>query len=188
MTSIFFHQYFFAKESRAWIAALAWIAAIFIAAPIAPDIADWLRVRGFVMAAMAGLFVIPVTYLVVYLVSEAKVTQLRAYVFLTSICLFGAILTFPERAMIEHIHVLIYALLFVFLFKAAGFRLHGVAGYAVPLVIAVVIGFLDETWQGQFPNRGWDMRDVSDDAVGALIGLSFLLVRERFGIRVKDKT
>lgn len=152
-----------------------------LAAPALPDAVVFLRKFRILKPAMIVFFTLPVAYVIVYLVSQARVTRIRAYLFLMAVCLIGVVLTAPERETPEHIHLLIYSLLAVISYKAFSFTLKDLASYAIPLVVTVFVGYLDEVWQGTMPGRRCDFRDVSDNAVGALIGMSFMFIRQRYG-------
>lgn len=133
---------------------------------------------------MVVFFTLPVVYVLAYLISQARVTRIRPYLYLMAVCLIGVVLTAPERDTPEHIHLLIYSLLAVISYKAFSYTLKDLASYAIPLVVTVFVGYLDEVWQGMMPGRRCDFRDVSDNAVGALIGMSFIFIRERYGERL----
>lgn len=152
-----------------------------------PDVVVFLRKFHSLKPVMVVFFAVPVAYVIAYLVSQARVTRIRPYLYLLAVCLIAMVLTTPERDTPEHIHLLIYSLLAVFAYKAFAFTLSDLASYAIPLVVTVSIGYLDEIWQGMMPGRRFDMRDVSDNAVGALIGMSFIFIRQRYGKRLVAK-
>jgi VanZ family protein len=76
---------------------------------------------------------------------------------------------------------LVHALVFGVLAAAAGYAsgLRGARMVLVGFVVSVAVGALDEWHQTHLPGRNGQFSDVGFDAIGAALGASALLVRER---------
>ena len=86
-----------------------------------------------------------------------------------------------KRSIEERIHIMEFAFLTLLFFKAAKFSFQGFLIYAIPLLLAITIGWLDEIWQAILPNRIYDIQDVCDNAFGSLVGIGFAWIRQKYG-------
>lgn len=75
------------------------------------------------------------------------------------------------------VHALVYGVLAAAVGYASG--LSGLRMVAVGFVVSVVVGALDEWHQVFLPGRHAQVSDIGFDAIGAALGASVLLARER---------
>lgn len=183
MKRYFFHTYFVNTQKRAWALAILFAIYIFASAPFAPLIVEWLRFHHLLLFLLLGLTGSFFGYLFIYFVCQLKITSPTPYLLILGLLALGLFFIWGPRPLAERIHILEFFLLALLFFKASKFSFKGLSVYVIPLLIAITIGWSDEFWQGLFSNRVYDIHDVCDNAVGALIGIGFAWIRQKYGIK-----
>lgn len=182
MREYFFHTYFVQTKRRAWAASILFTICIFGSAPFAPLMVEWLRAHHLLLLFLLGFAVSFFAYLFIYFVCQLKITSPTPYFLILGLLASGLFFMWGPRPLAERIHILEFFILLLLFFKASKFTYKGLWLYLIPLLITVAIGWSDELWQGLLPNRVYDVHDVCNDAVGALIGVGFAWIRQKYGV------
>lgn len=157
------------KKFLAWL----WVAlcslAIFLIVPVARTIqkfvsAHWGRsLFGYAVLAATGVAFLSLIY---FLVFKLKIRSPSNYVWLTAVAFLYVYFTLklwrsPEQA----IHFLEYGLLGYFLFRALSLSMRDKSVYLVALLSGSLVGIFDEILQWMIPERYFDFRDISLNAL-----------------------
>lgn len=160
--------------------AILYVVLLFALEPVLPDVATFFRVRGLTFFVLASCFFAPFFYFSAYLLIERGIRTPVPYALMILVTALALAVTWQGRDMQEHVHLFEYAVMAMLFYKALQFRLGGSALILAVLCLTVVLGYLDELWQGMLPGRDYNLRDVGDNAVGAVLGLMFLKIRYGF--------
>ena len=182
MHKFFLHFYLLKTKQRAWTTAILFAAYILASSPLIPLFSKWLRQHNLLRITLLSLLIIFLIYIFAYFISQLKITSIKAYLGIGFLLVVAALLMLVgDRSTEERLHILEYTFLCLLFFKAAKFSFKGILLFGIPLLIAVSFGWLDELWQGFLPDRVYDIQDVCDNAAGALIGIGFAWIRQKYG-------
>lgn len=184
MKSLFIHSWLFGTKKRAWTLAFLFILWLFGSAPWIGYFSQWLRGHRLLFVFFLCLSIGFLLYIFAYFLLPLKITQWKAYVFVVFLILLALFLMRNILALEERIHFLEYALLGLFLFKAAKFSLKGSLLFGIPLMIAMTVGWLEELWQGLLPTRIFDWRDIYYNSAGGILGICLAWIRQKYAPQV----
>lgn len=178
MPDFFLHTRFFQTERRAWVTVVLWMLVILGLAPVNRIVLDFFRAWGLALPAILAVFVLMAGYGWIYLFWRARLRDVRVYLGMTVLVILAHLVSIRDRSIEEYFHLLEFAALAVFLMKALGHRLDGPKAAAVSLLVSAMFGLADENWQSLIPGRGYDLHDVYDDTVGAIVGIGIMRLRQ----------
>lgn len=127
--------------------------------------------------------------LINYLWSKLKIKQIHLYLLLLILMIFyfGAVLSLrdsPEEA----VHFLEYGLLSWALYRTFRHYLPDWGIYGASLFSAGLVSWIDELFQWAWPNRIWDLRDVSLNIFSSLlVQLALFLIGRKTSLRKKSR-
>lgn len=161
------------RESRAWLAAGAWLLFIYLTIPLARAVQTAVRDRGGAMlfvwitllagAAAAGAVVRA------WLRKQWTPAPGQALVLAAAFAAFAAGVWSLRANPEEAFHFVQYGVLGILLFRALGFRLADPSVYVAGALLGAAAGIADELIQWLVPNRYFDYRDIGiNAAAGAL--------------------
>ncbi|MEZ5332887.1 MAG: VanZ family protein [Thermoanaerobaculia bacterium] len=172
-------------ERRFWIAAGLWLAAIYVSAYQARAVAEALRARGLLSAAVATAFAVAACLILVWAARSRPAAATFAILALAAGALALCLRRIPSPE--EKIHFIEYGVL-AGLLRAAMARLPPWVRAAAAIVLTALAGLGDETIQRYLPNRVFDWRDVAVNATaGALVVVTAELL-DRVGRRGRAGT
>ncbi|MDE2991568.1 MAG: VanZ family protein [Chloroflexota bacterium] len=178
------------RERRLWLWTLVVLTAIYATLGLAPMLAEVLRERGWLPAAVAcGLVLVGLT-----IVTQGLQVRPGGVEIAVGLGIAAAYLLLVARLMAgqeERTHLMEYGVVGVFVYEALAERARHGRRVPLPPLIAVLatgsLGLLDEGVQAVLPNRVFDPRDLlfnllaGTTAVGACVALGW--VRRRAGGR-----
>ena len=176
------------RERRLWLWTLAVLMAIYATLGLAPMLAEVLRERGWLPAAVAcGLVLVGMT-----IVTQGLQVRPGGVEIAVGLGIAAAYLLMVARLMAgqeERTHLMEYGVVGVFVYEALVERARQGRRVPLPPLIAVLataaLGLLDEGIQAVLPNRVFDPRDIlfnvlaGTTAVGACVALGWLRRRVR---------
>ena len=161
------------RERRLWIWTLAVVVAIYASLAFAGRLADVLRARDLLGAALVTAFFVMLVAMA-GLALKRRPAGREIWVVLGVVAVYamalGRIGIAEERG-----HLFEYGLVAVLVYQALSERVRGGRRVRAPAALAVVatalLGWLDEGIQLLLPNRVYDIRDVGFNALAALMAV-----------------
>lgn len=177
----YIHVALLKSKRRAWGVAVAFVLLILGFAPVNSVVLARLRENALLFPTLViGLFLC-LAYVLGYFVTQIGLKSWKAYLYMLALLAAAFLLTYADRNIEERFHLLEYGVLGILLFKALQFHLkRDVALVVSALLLTTFIGWIDESWQSLIPRRGYDLRDVFDNAVGAAVGIGFERIRQEY--------
>lgn len=163
------------RERRSWIAAGLWLAAIYASASQARVVAEALRVRGLLAAAVWAAFALAVGAVLAWVARARPGPWALAVLGAAAAALLLCLRRIPNPE--EKIHFIQYGVLAGLLVAALGERPSWLRVPAV-LLLTALAGLGDEAIQRYLPGRVFDWHDVRiNAAAGALVVATLELMR-----------
>ena len=163
------------RERRLWLWALAVVVAIYSTLGLAGSLAEVLRERDLLPAAVFVLMLVTVAAIVGSGL-KGRPGRREAWVALGVTAVYAMAVVRMGGSMEERTHLFEYGIVAVLIYQALSERSRN--GRRVPapallaLVLTVLLGWLDEGIQALLPNRVYDNFDVVRNTVAALIGIA----------------
>ena len=164
------------RERRLWLWAGALVVAIYASLYSVRPLADWLRQRHLLRAAILILFVVVVAAVLRWVLARAPGRRELA-----TLALFGALYMlalWPVRMPEERFHLIEYGLLAGLVYAALLERQRPGAAMrwsasraALAVLLAGIAGWLDEGIQYLLPNRHYDWLDVALNLLAAVLAV-----------------
>ena len=181
-------QRFDPQKIQAWGLAVVYVALVYAAIPVFPDV--WGRLREHIGPGIAHLGTIPVAGSALYMAVKAwrrarsEIALWRLPVLVLVLGLYACMLSAFGRFPAERLHLLEYGVMAVVLFRALSLHRQNPAAYAWALLLTTVIGFGDETIQWILPQRFFELKDVALNLAAGSLGLALTAIeRGRAGNR-----
>lgn len=121
---------------------------------------------------VAVVLVVLALYMVFYLIAAKK--TISSFLWLPLLITFYVLALRMIELPIERIHFIEYGLLSILVFKALRHSIQNKSVYAWAALIAFLFGCIDEGIQYFLPNRSFDIKDITVNAVAAFFGLALL--------------
>lgn len=164
------------RQRRSWVAAGLWLAAIYVSAYQARAVAEILRSRGLLAAAVWASFALAGLAVLAWVVRARPAPWALAVLAAAAAALLLCLRRIPNPE--EKIHFIQYGVLAGLLVAALGERPPWLRVPAA-LLLTALAGLGDEAIQRYLPNRIFDWKDVQiNAAAGALV----VATRELFGL------
>ena len=146
-----------------------------------PKFITWLTERNILEHFIAAPFVISIPLLFYVAVKAGRYGNISFWI--SSLFLYLAFLFIKDSvsAPAEILHIVLYAVLGIFLFAVLRFKLNGLRLFMSVAFLTTFFGILDEGIQFMLPNRYFDMNDILINSVGGLMAL--VVIRYIFGDR-----
>ena len=163
------------RERRLWFCALAVVMAIYSTVGLAGSLAEVLRDRDLLPAALLVLMFVTVAAIVGSGVKR-RPGRREVWVALGVTAVYGMVVVRMVGSMEERTHLFEYGIVAVLIYQALSERSRNGRGAPAPAVLALVatvaLGWLDEGLQALIPNRVYDNFDVFRNSVAAVIGIA----------------
>lgn len=161
------------KRRLAWSVATGWVAAIYLAIPMARAVQKAVTEHigrsffGFIVIAAIGAGFAGMLYLLVF---RLKIRSPGRYAWLAAVTGVFIVVTIqrwkvPEEAM----HFLEYGLLGILLFAALRRSVKDITAYADAMILGSIAGLVDEIIQWVVPGRNWDFRDAGFNILASVL-------------------
>ena len=183
-----------ARERRLWFCAFAVVAAIYSTLGLAGSLAEVLRRRDLLSAALVLLLLVTVAAIVGSGLRR-RPGRREAWVALGVAAVYGAAVLRMGGSPEERTHLFEYGVVAVLIHHALDERSRN--GRTVPapaelaLLVTALLGWLDEGIQALLPDRVYDMVDVTANALAALMAIAASVVVRRLtetaALRRKDR-
>ena len=164
----------FTRERRLWLWSLAVVAAIYSTLGLAGSLAARLRENNLMTAAFFVLMILTVATIVGSGLRR-RPGRRELWVGLGLTAVYGMAVLRMGVGPEERTHLFEYGVVAVLIYQALRERARGGAGVRAPalsaLVVATLLGWLDEGIQALLPNRVYDNFDVLSNGIAALIGI-----------------
>ena len=178
------------RERRLWLCALAVVVAIYSTLGLAGSLADVLRERDLLPAAVFVLMLVTVGAIVGSGL-KTRPGRREVWVALGLMAVYGMLLVRMGGSMEERTHLFEYGIVSVLIYQALRERSENGRRVPVPAVLALVatslLGWIDEGIQAVLPDRSYDNFDVLSNVVAAVIGIAGSVIvgsaNERLGRR-----
>ena len=178
------------RERRLWLCALAVVVAIYSTLGLAGSLADVLRERDLLPAAVFVLMLVTVGAIVGSGL-KTRPGRREVWVALGLMAVYGMLLVRMGGSMEERTHLFEYGIVSVLIYQALRERSEKGRRVPVPAVLALVatslLGWIDEGIQAVLPDRSYDNFDVLSNVVAAVIGIAGSVIvgsaNERLGRR-----
>ena len=162
------------RERRLWLWALAVVVAIYSTLGLAGTLAEELRERDLLPAAVLVLMLVTVAAIVGSGLKR-RPGRREVWVALGVTAVYAMAVVRMGGTMEERTHLFEYGIVAVLIYQALSERAANGRRVPAPAVLAlvatVVLGWLDEGLQALIPNRVYDNFDVVRNTVAALIGI-----------------
>ncbi len=163
------------KPWRRWFAFVLWSAVVLTAAPFANEIQAWIGKhlgRDALRVVLSLLLVAVVAGFVTWLLRRRDGTLIYRLVWILGLSTVTLALTWRLSVAAEPVHLALYAVLAVLVFRALEPRLRDGGVYPAAAVLTAIVGTLDEVVQWLLPSRFWDLADIGLNAsAGVLVQL-----------------
>lgn len=163
------------RERRLWFWALAVVVAIYSTLGLAGSLAEVLRARDLLPAAVLALMVLTVAAIVASGLKR-RPGRREFWVVLGVVAVYAMAVLRMGGSPEERTHLFEYGIVAVLIYRALCERADNGRRVGVPalvaLALAVVLGWLDEGIQALLPNRDYDVEDAVTNAVAAVIGIA----------------
>ncbi|MDE2773378.1 MAG: VanZ family protein [Gemmatimonadota bacterium] len=163
------------RERRLWFWALAVVVAIYSTLGLAGSLAEVLRARDLLPAAVLALMVLTVAAIVASGLKR-RPGRREFWVVLGVLAVYAMAVLRMGGSPEERTHLFEYGIVAVLIYRALCERADNGRRVGVPalvaLALAVVLGWLDEGIQALLPNRDYDVEDAVTNAVAAVIGIA----------------
>ncbi|MBN1269705.1 MAG: VanZ family protein [Kiritimatiellae bacterium] len=163
------------KEWVSWLYVGLWTLVIYVTIPFARALQTYVAAHmgrtifGEVVLVFIALFV---GGMAIYVARVARLGGWRRELWLASVALAYLYYLWRLRANPEEaLHFIEYGILGLLIYRALTHRMRNRLIYAEAVLIAAILGTLDEVIQWLTPRRFWDIRDVWLNAVSALLML-----------------
>ncbi len=178
------------RERRLWLCALAVVVAIYSTLGLAGSLADVLRERDLLPAAVFVLMLVTVGAIVGSGL-KTRPGRREVWVALGLMAVYGMLLVRMGGSMEERTHLFEYGIVSVLIYQALRERSENGRRVPVPALLALVatslLGWIDEGIQAVLPDRSYDNFDVLSNVVAAVIGIAGSVIvgsaNERLGRR-----
>ena len=178
------------RERRLWLCALAVVVAIYSTLGLAGSLADVLRERDLLPAAVFVLMLVTVGAIVGSGL-KTRPGRREVWVALGLMAVYGMLLVRMGGSMEERTHLFEYGIVSVLIYQALRERSEKGRRVPVPALLALVatslLGWIDEGIQAVLPDRSYDNFDVLSNVVAAVIGIAGSVIvgsaNERLGRR-----
>ncbi len=178
------------RERRLWLCALAVVVAIYSTLGLAGSLADVLRERDLLPAAVFVLMLVTVGAIVGSGL-KTRPGRREVWVALGLMAVYGMLLVRMGGSMEERTHLFEYGIVSVLIYQALRERSENGRRVPVPAVLALVatslLGWIDEGIQAVLPDRSYDNFDVLSNVIAAVIGIAGSVIvgsaNERLGRR-----
>ena len=163
------------RERRLWLWALAVVVAIYSTLGLAGTLAEVLRERNLLPAAVFVLMLLTVAAIVGSGL-RGRPGRRELWVGLGVTAVYAMAVVRMGGSLEERTHLFEYGIVAVLIYQALSERARN--GRRVPapavlaLVLTVLLGWIDEGIQGLLPNRVYDNFDVVRNTVAAVIGIA----------------
>ena len=163
------------REQRLWLCVLAVVVAIYSTLGLAGTLAEVLRERDLLPAAVLVLMLVTVAAIVGSGL-KGRPGRREVWMALGVTAVYAMAVVRMGGSMEERTHLFEYGIVAVLIYQALSERARN--GRRVPapavlaLVLTVALGWLDEGLQALIPNRVYDNFDVVRNTVAALIGIA----------------
>jgi VanZ family protein len=172
---------------RRWLLFGLYVALVFAMVPVARDVVIALRNSSLLSAAITVLYAAAFALVIHHVFFDLRHADWIAFLVVAALITLIAALLLGMRIPEERVHFLQYAamgLLARNAFDRREGRSGALAAVALGGVLASVLGFLDEGFQGLLPRRAFDWRDVIMNTSAAWIALGLdELLHDRFELR-----
>ena len=163
------------RERRLWFWALAVVVAIYSTLGLAGSLAEVLRARDLLSAAVFVLMVLTVAAIVASGLKR-RPGRREFWVALGVVAVYAMAVLRMGGSPEERTHLFEYGIVAVLIYRALCERADNgrrvVAPALVALVLTVLLGWLDEGIQALLPNRDYAVEDAVTNAVAAVIGIA----------------
>ena len=163
------------RERRLWLWALAVVVAIYSTLGLAGSLAEVLRERDLLPAAVFSLMILTVAAIVGSGLRR-RPGRREVWVALGVTAVYAMAVVRMGGSMEERTHLFEYGIVAVLIYQALSERARNGRRVPVPVVLALVLtvllGWLDEGIQALLPNRVYDNFDVVRNSVAALVGIA----------------
>ncbi len=162
------------RERRLWLCALAVVVAIYSTLGLAGSLAEVLRERDLLPAAVFVLMLLTVAAIVGSGL-KGRPGRREVWVGLGLMAVYGMLLVRMGGTMEERTHLFEYGIVAVLIYQALRERSDNGRRVPVPAVLALVatalLGWIDEGIQAILPDRVYDNFDVLSNVIAAVIGI-----------------
>lgn len=154
---------------------------VFVSLYFAPAVRDFLAHHRLLAGAVSAVYVVLGLLGVVlifhkYRIRKPAPTLLFFGLFLVFLSVFSTV-----ELLIERLHLLEYALMFAFWFRALRhFAASTILCHGATLLACGILGTVDEVVQYLLPNRYFDLQDIFLNVTGALFGMGVVVIFFRY--------
>lgn len=163
------------RERRLWLCALAVVVAIYSTLGLAGSLAEVLRERDLLPAAVLVLMLLAVAAIVGSGL-RGRPGRREIWVGLGVTAVYAMAVVRMGGSLEERTHLFEYGIVAVLIYQALSERARNGRRVPVPaliaLVLTVALGWIDEGIQAVLPNRVYDNFDVVRNTVAAVIGIA----------------
>jgi len=162
-----------------WILTFAWVGCIYSTLYVVRPICDFLQERTpFTLVVNTSLILI-LGLLMIILWRKKRFQRISSYVLLGFVLLCYGYGIKTLRLPAEKIHFVQYGLLAFLCFQAIRVDLGKPWAFGAALLLAFILGWIDEGIQHLLPNRYYEFRDVLLNGWSATLGLLFTYIFQR---------
>lgn len=176
----FIQKFKFVGVWRAFHLALGYTLFVFASLYFAPFLRDYLSQRDLLQKAVSGSYVFASLFIILLFLHKYRIHNPKAYFWFS--LLFGLFLLefFNTKHLVERMHLLEYALFFAVWFRVFRHFFKPILTYGLTLLMACLLGYLDESVQHLLPNRYFDWGDIYLNVYGSLLGFGAVVILMRY--------